>query len=110
MLRYILLRLLAMIPTLFLISVLVFIIIELPPGDYFESYVNELKALGEEADLAEIEELKAQLRLRPARADPLPALGGRDAAGRFRLFLRIPPAGERGGGRPAVADDACCRW
>jgi peptide/nickel transport system permease protein len=60
MLRYIFLRLLAMIPTLFLISVLVFVIIELPPGDYFESYVNELKALGEEADLAEVEELRAQ--------------------------------------------------
>jgi peptide/nickel transport system permease protein len=60
MLRYILLRLLAMIPTLFLISLLVFVIIELPPGDYFESYVNELKALGEEADLAEVEALKAQ--------------------------------------------------
>jgi peptide/nickel transport system permease protein len=59
-LRYIFLRLLAMIPTLFLISVLVFVIIELPPGDYFESYVNELKALGEEADLAEVEALKAQ--------------------------------------------------
>jgi peptide/nickel transport system permease protein len=60
MLRYILFRLMAMIPTLFLISVLVFIIIELPPGDYFESYVNELKALGEDADLAEIEDLKAR--------------------------------------------------
>jgi peptide/nickel transport system permease protein len=60
MVRYIFLRLLAMIPTLFLISVLVFVIIELPPGDYFESYVNELKALGEEADLAEVEELRAQ--------------------------------------------------
>jgi peptide/nickel transport system permease protein len=60
MVRYIFLRLLAMIPTLFLISVLVFVIIELPPGDYFESYVNELKALGEEADLAEVEALKAQ--------------------------------------------------
>ncbi len=60
MLRYILFRLMAMIPTLFLISVLVFIIIELPPGDYFESYVNELKALGEDADLAEIEELRAR--------------------------------------------------
>ncbi len=60
MVRYMLFRLLAMIPTLFLISVLVFVIIELPPGDYFESYVNELRALGEEADLAEVEELRAQ--------------------------------------------------
>lgn len=58
MLRYILGRVLMMIPTLFLISVLVFTIIELPPGDYFESYVQELRALGEQADLQEIEELR----------------------------------------------------
>jgi peptide/nickel transport system permease protein len=38
--------------------VLVFLIIELPPGDYFESYVSELRALGEDADLAEIEMLR----------------------------------------------------
>ena len=58
MIRYILIRTLTMVPTLFLISVLVFTIIELPPGDYFESYVSELRALGEEADLAEIEVLR----------------------------------------------------
>ncbi len=58
MIRYILLRTLAMIPTLFLISVLVFFIIELPPGDYFESYVSELRSLGESADLAEIDMLR----------------------------------------------------
>lgn len=58
MLRYILGRILMMIPTLFIISFLVFCIIELPPGDYFESYVAELRAVGEEADLAEIEMLR----------------------------------------------------
>jgi peptide/nickel transport system permease protein len=58
MAAYILRRILTMIPTLFLISILVFVIIELPPGDYFESYVAELKALGEQADLAEIEMLR----------------------------------------------------
>ncbi len=58
MTAYILRRILTMIPTLFLVSVLVFIIIELPPGDYFESYVAELRALGEQADLAEIELLR----------------------------------------------------
>ncbi|MEI4488545.1 ABC transporter permease [Frigidibacter sp. MR17.14] len=60
MLGYILRRILMMIPTLGLISVLVFTIVELPPGDYFESYVQELRALGEPADLQEIEELKAR--------------------------------------------------
>ncbi|MBD9389362.1 ABC transporter permease [Rhizobium sp. CG4] len=58
MLRYILGRILFMIPTLILISMLVFTIIELPPGDYFESYVAEVRAMGETADMAEIEDLR----------------------------------------------------
>ncbi len=58
MLRYIFWRVITMIPTIVLISALVFVIIELPPGDYFESYVSELRAMGESADLAEIEMLK----------------------------------------------------
>jgi len=58
MLRYILWRCLVMVPTLIAISMLVFAIIELPPGDYFESYVAELKAAGEDADLAEVKELR----------------------------------------------------
>ncbi len=60
MLRYILWRIVTMIPTLLIISALVFAIIELPPGDYFESHVAELKAMGESADLAEIEMLRAR--------------------------------------------------
>jgi len=60
MLRYILWRFFTMIPTLLIISALVFAIIELPPGDYFESHVAELKAMGESADLAEIEMLRAR--------------------------------------------------
>ncbi|PTM98646.1 ABC transporter permease [Mycoplana dimorpha] len=58
MLRYILWRIAVMVPTLFLISVLVFTIIELPPGDYFESYVSELRAMGEAADMEEIAALR----------------------------------------------------
>lgn len=65
---YILWRVAAMVPTLILISALVFMIIELPPGDYFESYVSELRALGEAADLAEIEQLKQRYRF----DEPLP--------------------------------------
>ncbi len=60
MIRYILWRILVMIPTLIMISMLVFTIIELPPGDYFESYVAEMRAIGEPADLQEIEELRAR--------------------------------------------------
>jgi peptide/nickel transport system permease protein len=60
MLRYILWRVTVMIPTLLIISALVFTIIELPPGDYFESYIADLAAQGEDVDLAEIEQLRAE--------------------------------------------------
>ena len=60
MLAYIARRVLLMIPTLILTSMLVFTIIELPPGDYFESYIAELEAQGEKVDKAELEYLKEQ--------------------------------------------------
>ncbi|WP_337267167.1 ABC transporter permease [Oryzifoliimicrobium ureilyticus] len=60
MLRYILWRLTVMIPTLFLISALIFTIIQLPPGDFFESQIAELRAQGEAANLQEMEELRKQ--------------------------------------------------
>ena len=60
MLRYIFMRFLAMIPTLVIASMLIFTIIELPPGDYFESYVAELQAAGETVDPAKIEFLRKE--------------------------------------------------
>ncbi|MGF1561814.1 MAG: ABC transporter permease [Geminicoccaceae bacterium] len=47
MLRYVVHRLLLMVPTLIAISVITFIIIQLPPGDYLTSYIAELQAQGE---------------------------------------------------------------
>jgi peptide/nickel transport system permease protein len=44
---YIIRRLFAMIPTLFVISIGVFIIITLPPGDYLSNSIAELQAQGE---------------------------------------------------------------
>ncbi len=60
MIGYILHRIAVMIPTLVIISALVFTIIELPPGDYFETYVAELQAQGESVDLRQIEFLRQQ--------------------------------------------------
>jgi peptide/nickel transport system permease protein len=60
MFGYILNRIAVMIPTLVIISALVFTIIELPPGDYFETYVAELQAQGESVDLRQIEFLRQQ--------------------------------------------------
>ncbi|MFV2033346.1 MAG: ABC transporter permease [Gammaproteobacteria bacterium] len=50
MFNYLVRRLLTMIPTLLVISMLVFVIIQLPPGDYIESYIAELQSQGESVD------------------------------------------------------------
>jgi peptide/nickel transport system permease protein len=60
MLAYLVHRILIMIPTLIAISIVIFTIINLPPGDYFTTYIAELKSSGEAADLAKISFLKAQ--------------------------------------------------
>ncbi|NNE64869.1 MAG: ABC transporter permease [Gammaproteobacteria bacterium] len=63
MLVYILRRLLSMIPTLLVISILVFTIIQLPPGDYLESYIAELQSQGESIDEKKIEFLRHEYGL-----------------------------------------------
>ncbi len=60
MLRYIIHRLLVMVPTLLTISAIVFVIIQLPPGDYFTTYVNELQSQGESVSAERIEFLRQQ--------------------------------------------------
>ncbi|MEM7207289.1 MAG: ABC transporter permease [Pseudomonadota bacterium] len=60
---YILRRVLTMIPTLLVISMLVFVIIQLPPGDYLESYIAELQSQGESVDEQKIEFLRSQYGL-----------------------------------------------
>ena len=55
MLRYIGKRILLFIPTILIISFVIFFVIQLPPGDYVTSYVASLSAQGEvftEADIA----------------------------------------------------------
>lgn len=58
MFRFIIHRLLLAIPTLLVVSFLVFVIIQLPPGDFFESYLRELRSQGVIVDPAKIEFLK----------------------------------------------------
>lgn len=60
LLNYIFKRLLIMIPTLLVTSALIFTVMELPPGNYFETYVAEMQAQGEKADLSRIEFLKKE--------------------------------------------------
>ncbi len=63
MFRYIAHRLLVMIPTLLAVSALVFIIIQLPPGDFIETLIAEIESRGESVDPGQIQALRAQYGL-----------------------------------------------
>ncbi len=58
MLAYVARRLLIMIPTLLAISLISFVIIQLPPGDFLTTLINEQLSRGERADMAYIEHLR----------------------------------------------------
>ena len=58
MLQYIARRIVMMIPTLFLISIVSFIIIQLPPGDFLTSYVTQLSSMGDNVDESAIQALR----------------------------------------------------
>ncbi len=60
LIRYILRRIAMMIPTLIATSMLIFTVIALPPGNYFDNYVAELQAQGEKADMSRVEFLKKE--------------------------------------------------
>ena len=63
MLKYIGKRLLLFIPTIIIISIVIFFIIQLPPGDYVTSYVSAMAAEGEIFTAEEIAELRAHYGL-----------------------------------------------
>jgi peptide/nickel transport system permease protein len=58
MLGYILKRVFYMIPTLFVISAISFMVIELPPGDFVTSYVAQLESSGGYVSEAQVESLR----------------------------------------------------
>lgn len=63
MLRFVGRRVLYMVPTLLLISVVSFAIIQLPPGDYLTSYVATLQAQGVSVERAQVAALEARYGL-----------------------------------------------
>lgn len=63
MFNYLIQRLLIMIPTLLVISFLVFVIIQLPPGDFLSNQLAELQSQGDSAATERIEFLRAQYGL-----------------------------------------------
>ncbi len=63
MLTYIGRRVLLMVPVLFAISIVAFIIIQLPPGDYLTTLVSQLQAQGDQVDQAQLAALSARYGL-----------------------------------------------
>lgn len=60
MLRFMFRRILFMLPTLFLVSLISFAVIQAPPGDYVTSYVASLKEHGQTVDMAAVAALRAR--------------------------------------------------
>ncbi|MES2460417.1 MAG: ABC transporter permease subunit, partial [Armatimonadota bacterium] len=56
-------RLVIMVPTMLLISVVTFAIIQLPPGDFIETRITELRATGDEAAVEEVKRLSEAFHL-----------------------------------------------
>ncbi len=89
MLGYLVNRILIMIPTLIAISIVIFIIINLPPGDYFSTYIAELQSQGEGANLTKIAFLKAQYGFDRPLWVTIPVLGRRALTRRHGVFLPL---------------------
>ena len=58
MIKYIVRRLLTLIPVFFVLSLISFFIVQLPPGSYLETYIRNMERRGERVDDAEIARLK----------------------------------------------------
>ncbi|MCB0064193.1 MAG: ABC transporter permease [Caldilineaceae bacterium] len=63
MVAYIIQRLVYMVITLAMVSVVTFAVIELPPGDFLDAYVANLRASGDSLDESEIESLRQRFGL-----------------------------------------------
>ena len=61
--KFVLRRLVTMILTLLLVSALIFLIINLPPGDYLSNQIAELRSTGQESGVAKAEFLRHEYAL-----------------------------------------------
>ena len=84
MIAYIGRRILVMIPTLILISIISFIVIELPPGDMASAYVGQLEEMRDRVGTEEADEMVANIRAQLGLDDPMPVRYLRWASGWLR--------------------------
>ena len=95
MIAYIARRIVTLIPILFLISVVSFVVIELPPGDWVSFQIESLRMSGIELGQDEADR-HAAVRPGQAAARALPALDGEhDHPRQLRLVLPVESPRER---------------
>ena len=95
MIQYLVRRILIVLPTLAVVSIISFIIIQLPPGDFLTTYVAQLKATGEAVDEAEVAALARRYGLdRPMHIQYLKWIGGILQGDFGRSFEFNRPVGE----------------
>ena len=105
MLTYIIRRVLLAIPTLFAISVLSFVVMQLPPGDFLTSYAAILAQQGEGIARRAARAAARGVRPRPAALRPVLEVDLRDRpAGRLRRLDGVEAAGHRPDLGPARLD------
>ena len=97
MLRYVARRILLMIPTLFVISALVYFIIDLPPGDCVTSQIDELLSRGDPDAHARAPTSCARCTASTSRCGSATCTG---SSGIFRWDFGSQLPGHRAGGRP----------
>ena len=72
MLRYLIRRLFVMVPTLIAISILIFVIIQAPPGSYLDTYMAELQSQVrpgvEVLQVVDVQPLSVEVEERASRA------------------------------------------
>jgi peptide/nickel transport system permease protein len=93
MLRYIARRILIMIPTVFAISIVSFMVIQLPPGDFLTSYIASLEAQGAKVDPAVLVSLRHTYGLdQPIYVQYLKWIGGIVLRGDFgaSFLFKVP--------------------
>jgi len=103
MLSYILKRLMQLIPIWFLITIVVFVLIQLPPGDYLTTMVNTLEAQGTTISQTQIDALSQRYRLNePIASQYLFWLGGVFRGDLGPSFIWQKPVAEVIGDRMAL--------
>ena len=103
MLGYFVRRLLLAAVTVWAITVVTFVIIQLPPGDFVDAYVAQSAAMGSAITMEEAAALRQAYGLDEPLLVQYVKWVGLDRARRVRRLVRVRPAGERGDRRSPLA-------